>query len=277
MRVLACLMSMLLLFSGSLWASTITISAMRGEVAIISKGQRVVARPSVSIHQGDRVDVGSNAWATLKFSDGGSFTLRSGSSFTVDSYQFKADGDGSGDNVLVTLVKGSLRAISGLVAKGNTSNYAIRTPTATVGVRGTDHDVIVVTEGEDSETEPGTYNTVNDGATFIRTADGELQLERGQTAGVGLLGGRPRLLQRLPRLLQRIKDDDLRNGIREHLKDIHQMMEDGTFRIAAQHLRELRQLRGPKNRGKRREVLQRMVQEMDAAAAEKEGQDDSDE
>lgn len=265
MRLLSGLVSLFLLCSGSVWASTISISALRGEVSIISQGQKSPARPAAVVKAGDQINVGSNAWATLHFSDGGSFTLRSGSSFTVDRYHYGGEQASEGDGVLVTLFKGSMRAISGLVAKNNASNYAIRTPTATVGVRGTDHDVLVVTEGEDSETEPGTYDTVNDGATIIRSADGELLLEKGQTGSVGLLNGRPRLLERLPRLLRRIKDDDLRNGIREHLKDIHEMMEDGTFRTALQGMRELRQLRGPQNRAERRRVLQRMLKDMDQA------------
>lgn len=243
----------------------ISISALRGQVTIVSNGQKVVPRASAEVHQGDRITVGKDAWLTLRFSDGGSFTLRSGSDFVVDRYQYSAT-DNAEDGLLVSLFKGSMRAISGLVAKKNQQNYAIRTPTATVGVRGTDHDVIVVTEEEATEdTEAGTYNRVNDGETVLQTEAGEVHLLKGQAGRADPFGRLPRLLDRMPRLLKRIKDDDLRNGILEHLKSIHEMMQDGTFRAAAKGLRELRQLRGPENRGKRREVLKRMLDDMDKA------------
>ena len=263
MRFFRCILAVLLLCCGSAWAASgIVISAMRGEVVVMSHGQRVVPRVNGDVNIGDHITVGSNGWVTLRFSDGGSFTLRGGSDFTVDRYQYSTAKTEKNDGLLVTLFKGSMRAISGLVSKKNRKNYAIRTPTATVGVRGTDHDVMVVTEAGEG-VEPGTYDRVNDGETVLQTEKGEIRIQKGQVGSVPL-GGLPRLMDRVPRLLERIEDEDLRNGIQEHLKEIHEMMNDGTFKGALQGMQELRALRGkPGSEGERRRILNRMLEDMD--------------
>lgn len=262
MRFLRCIVAVALFCIGNAWAdSGILISAMRGEVVVMSRGQRSVPRVNSEVSPGDHITVGSNGWVTLRFSDGGSFTLRSGSDFTVDRYQYSTAKTAKNDGLLVTLFKGSMRAISGLVSKKNRKNYAIRTPTATVGVRGTDHDVMVVTEAGDGM-EAGTYDRVNDGETVLQTAQGEILIRKGQVGSVPL-GGLPRLMDRIPRLLERIEDEDLRNGIQEHLKAIHEMMDDGTFKGALQGMQDLRALRGkPGSEGERRKILDRMLEDM---------------
>lgn len=264
MRLLRFVVVLASMFAASAWAGpSIFISALKGNVSLVSHGKQIVPKVQSAVAIGDRITVGPDSWTTLRFSDGGSFTLRSGAVFTVDRYQYSGQKPEPKDGMFVSLFKGSMRAISGLVSKKNHVNYAIRTPTATIGVRGTDHDVVVVTEGENSGTEPGTYDKVNDGETVLQTPQGEVHVLKGQVASAPLMGGLPRLLDRVPKMLERIEDEDLRNGIQEHLKAIHEMMEDGTFKNTLQGMQELRNLRGkPGSEGERKKILNKMLDDM---------------
>ena len=56
------------------------------------------------------------------------------SQFTVTRY---ADGAGAGeDHFVVNLLRGGMRALTGLIGKRNPANYKVVTPTAVVGIRG---------------------------------------------------------------------------------------------------------------------------------------------
>jgi hypothetical protein len=84
--------------------------------------------------------------------------------------------------MFMSLLKGAMRSVTGWVGKHNTSAYLITTPTATIGIRGTDHETTVIDkEGGD---EPGTYDTVNEGATSLKTPKGETEVTPGKFAFV---------------------------------------------------------------------------------------------
>src|SRR5271169_638288 len=55
----------------------------------------------------------------------------------------------------------------------------MNTPDITIGIRGTDHEVTVVDKGDD---EPGTYDTVNEGSTVMKTPQGETEVSPGKFA-----------------------------------------------------------------------------------------------
>jgi len=62
-----------------------------------------------------------------------------------------------------------------VIGRRNKSNYLVNTPTAKIGIRGTDHEPYYVPSpapGETLPAPPGTYNKVNVGETVIRTPGG---------------------------------------------------------------------------------------------------------
>lgn len=88
--------------------------------------------------EGDRLTTAEGATAIIKLQDGTRMTLRPNTEMIVQQYQFK---EGSTDNSMVMqLVRGGFRAITGLISKNSPDAARIQTATATMGIRGTDFD-----------------------------------------------------------------------------------------------------------------------------------------
>jgi len=103
------------------------VQLRRGEtLSRLSKG--------AELDGGDVVLTGTEGRAQIRFSDGGLVALYPDSQFTVTRY---ADGAGAGeDHFVVNLLRGGMRALTGLIGKRNPANYKVVTPTAVVGIRG---------------------------------------------------------------------------------------------------------------------------------------------
>ncbi len=94
------------------------------------------------------------------------------------------------------LLRGSLRSITGWIGKNNPQRYALYTPTATVGIRGTDHETLVVENGA----EAGTYDKVNTGETELLTPHGKVGVLPGKAAFAAKTGQAPVVLASIPAL-----------------------------------------------------------------------------
>jgi hypothetical protein len=100
-----------------------------------SGGSRILALKS-EVMQGDTLITAQDTYARVKFTDDGELVLRPGSQLVVASYAYDAIAPAH-DNVVLNLLKGGLRAVTGLVGKRNHDAVTINTPTATIGIRGT--------------------------------------------------------------------------------------------------------------------------------------------
>ena len=85
--------------------------------------------------------------------------------------------------------------------KHNPERYKITTPTATIGVRGTDHEPSYLAEDDEgvtAETPPGTYDKVNEGASYIESEGGRVDIATSQ-AGFAPRGRfKPQRLKKIP-------------------------------------------------------------------------------
>jgi hypothetical protein len=88
------------------------------------------------VDEGDTLTTEKDTYARIKFVDGAEVVLRPDSQFKVESYRFE-EAKPEGDNIFVSLLKGGLRSVTGLVGKRNKEKIAYKTPTATIGIRGT--------------------------------------------------------------------------------------------------------------------------------------------
>ena len=110
----------------------------------------------------------------------------------IDAYS--ANGDAT-DNSAILLIRGALRSVTGWIGKLNAKRYRITTPTATIGIRGTDHETIYIEEGEAKPGEvPGTHDLVHHGATFLENAEGRVEIPEGRA------GYAPTMVNQLPAL-----------------------------------------------------------------------------
>lgn len=93
------------------------------------------------VHEGDQISTERNTYTRVKFNDGGEITLRPNTQVQVANYSFK-ENQPAKDNLVISLFKGGLRAVTGLLGKRSRDNVAFRTPTATIGIRGTNFGLL---------------------------------------------------------------------------------------------------------------------------------------
>ncbi|WIM04546.1 MAG: FecR family protein [Candidatus Nitricoxidivorans perseverans] len=195
--------AVLLTLANGAWASVGRLQFVTGEVSIVGgDGTRRVAAKGDSINEGDTVVTAAGAVAQLRMSDEGLIALRPDSTLKIETYRFRGKEDGSESGIL-GLLKGGFRTLTGIIGRANKSAYLVRTPTATIGIRGTDHEPLFIPPGGWSGApggEPGTYNKVNVGATFIETAGGRIEL------GANQVGFAPPRIDAPPVKLDRIPD-----------------------------------------------------------------------
>lgn len=119
-----------------------TITALVGNVAIQgANGAQRVAAMGGGIENGDTVQTGVASEIVMIFTDKQRVYLKPGSVFRVDDFHYAANAPQE-DRSFLSLVKGGLRAVDGLVAKeGKPENYRVKTPTSTIGIRGTEYSV----------------------------------------------------------------------------------------------------------------------------------------
>lgn len=111
-----------------------TIKQVLGEVHIGTAVTPAVA--GAGLRSGDRIVTGRDSGASVVLQDGTVLSLGPESSLDLSQYQFNPTTQEG--NLLVELLQGSVRVITGLLAKVNPDRFKVKTPTAVVGVRGTD-------------------------------------------------------------------------------------------------------------------------------------------
>lgn len=207
MKKLTWSLGVLLAAWGSLaLADTGKFQFVHGDVILIrSDGNSVVPRKGDSLEEGDVIATGAQAQAQLVMNDGGLISLRPDSRLRIDQFRFNGKADGS-ERGIFGLLKGGFRAITGLIGKANKDNYKIRTATATIGIRGTDHEALYIappTSGETPIGPPGTYDKVNVGQTYLQTSAGRLDLSSNQVGFAPAMGNTaPQRLPNIPDFLK---------------------------------------------------------------------------
>lgn len=102
-------------------------------------GRKVALAVNSPVDAGDILYTDAAGWASIRFRDGGTVALKPDSQFQVREFEFR-ENDAAEDKAVFVLLKGGLRALTGLIGKRNKPGaYSMRTPTATIGIRGTDY------------------------------------------------------------------------------------------------------------------------------------------
>ena len=120
------------------------------------------------VNTGDTVITAASSFVRMKLSDGGFIVLRPNSRFQIEDYRF-ADKPEENRSVF-SLLKGGFRAVTGLIGQRNKSAVSYRTSVATIGIRGTDFEVIDCTGGcpeIDANAKPGVYFKVHQGGVNV--------------------------------------------------------------------------------------------------------------
>jgi len=144
--------------------------AVRNQVTGSRPGQERNLAVGNRVFQNERIATGASGVAQLMFTDQTTLSIGPRSQVTLDRYVYDPS-QGAGD-VAVTFASGAVRFVSGTQRP---QNYQVRTPVATIGVRGTIIDLLVINGRM--------FGILNEGAlTFTLTNGDTIELNRPGTA-----------------------------------------------------------------------------------------------
>ena len=148
------------------WAAQVagTIVQLNGPL-LAKKADGVVRILSMrsEVESGDTLVTEKNTYAMVKFIDNSEITLKPGTTFKVENFSYDA-GKPDGDNASFNLVKGGLRSVTGLLGKRNKEKFAMKTPSATIGIRGTTFIADIVEPSADAVASRLAYNLASTAA-----------------------------------------------------------------------------------------------------------------
>jgi hypothetical protein len=112
------------------------VKTRRGEAHVERDGERFPLDQGVAVFQGDRVLTGPTGYLGITMHDDTLLTLGPNALLVVDSYTF--DTRTHDGNFIVTLTRGALSVVTGLIAKRSPDSFVVKTRLSTMGVRGTE-------------------------------------------------------------------------------------------------------------------------------------------
>ncbi len=178
-------------------AGTLSVKKPDGSIRILSSKSEVQA--------GDTLNTQKDSYAQIKFSDGAQITLKPNTSVTIEKFNF-SESEPQKDSFLFSLLKGGLRAVTGLIGKrGDPEAYRLGTETATIGIRGTTYGADDCTReaaqtGPCANLESAVYISVSDGEIIVTNNSGSVAYRAGQFGMINSRDSRPRFLAADPGL-----------------------------------------------------------------------------
>lgn len=112
-----------------------------GDVNVVRGNQTLKGSRGVEVLAGDSVTTGAASNAQMRLNDGAVIALRPNTDFKVEEFSFSGRADGS-EKATVSLVKGGVRAVTGVIGRGNRDNLKVNAVVATVGIRGTGFNIV---------------------------------------------------------------------------------------------------------------------------------------
>lgn len=186
---------------------TVSAKGADGAVRVLAQGSK--------LDPGDVVQTEKESAVNLKFSDGGKVALRANSRFMIETYRYDLSKPEE-DNLVFRLLKGGLRTVTGLIGKRSTQDaYQNKTPTATIGIRGTDYALLLCAEadpacqnlelpkdmrGSDGKPPPGLYLSVFEGKINAANNAGAVDFVVRQSGYVRDFDTLPHELEQVPGL-----------------------------------------------------------------------------
>lgn len=183
---------------------------------IDTNGNERIAKRGAIVNAGDRIQT-STGRLQVRFNDNGFVSIKPRSELLIEQYTFNGQEDGS-ENAIFNLLKGSVRAITGLIGRKNKQAYQYKTPVATIGIRGTAF-VLNYCNGDcfDDAGNPvpdGLYVNNGEGKVILTSAGGSIDLIRGQFAYVEDEDSAPQQLLDAPSINEQI------NLVSDELEDV---------------------------------------------------------
>ena len=157
-----------------------TVQSLRGDV----RAGKTQLAPNSRVMSGTQITTGAGAQVVLKFDDSQTIVLNENTSFRITDFRYKKE-EPRGDRAVFDLLRGALRAISGIVASRNQQAFQLRVPQATIGIRGTDFMVAIVNPAVVA-VNTGAVAVTNSGGTAVFGAGSFGSVASSTTLGVAI-------------------------------------------------------------------------------------------
>lgn len=180
--------------TAGLLCGQVAFAAVAGEITHLSgtlstqqaDGTKKLLGVKSSVEEGDTLTTEAGSYARVKFIDGGEVVLRPGSQLKIQSYSYNA-AKPENDNMVLSMFKGGLRAITGLLGKRSRDKVSFQTATATIGIRGTNFGALLcqndcnsIPTASGQPPANGLHLDVTDGAIVVSNGAGSVQIDLGQ-------------------------------------------------------------------------------------------------
>src|SRR6267378_1550491 len=174
-----------------------------GDVVVARGQSEIRAATGTPVQSGDTIRVGPASNAQIRMTDESIVGLRPGTVFRIDAYEYSGQGE---PRSIFSLLKGGFRTVTGAIGRlHNRERYAVRTPTATTGIRGTHYTVVHCDNdcgGADrGSISNGTYGGVTDGRIEVVNQTGEHEFAANTFFYVASAGTAPQNLIAPPNFL----------------------------------------------------------------------------
>lgn len=164
------LFSLLLLVS----AGQPALAATKAGRVVFATGQPVAVNAggaSRSLARGDDVFAGdtlktdTRGRLQVSFIDGAYVSVQPDSEYKIEEYRFSGKQDGT-ESAVSRLIKGGVRAVTGLIGKEHHDAYKVHTSAATIGIRGTGFNTRIC-QGDCPGKADGLYHNTWEGITYV--------------------------------------------------------------------------------------------------------------
>ncbi len=207
------------LYTTNAYAEAGFIQFVYGDARIIlSTGGERPAQKGAQFNEGDTLVTGRGASVQLRMIDGALVAIRPDSRLKIETYQYSGREDGKERGALA-LAHGGFRTLTGAIGSVNKDRLVVSSPSATIGIRGTDHEIVhipVPAPGETALGVPGTYNKVNVGETYMESKAGRINIGPNQVGFAAFaVGIAPVRLQTVPPFLRATPQQQGRDNRRQ--------------------------------------------------------------
>ncbi len=193
----------MLVFALPVWAEPVgKVLALSGsaQAQAAAGGLRPLA-PGAAVERGDTLVTGADGNLQVRFVDDALLMVRPNSRIRVDDYR----AEGNTLHSVLSLIAGGIRTLTGRIGKARRDAYLLNTPTATIGVRGTDYELRLCQGDCPAGSADGLYLGVTDGGIVARNEAGAFDLKaheygliRNQQAALEKLDCPPEALTGMP-------------------------------------------------------------------------------
>jgi hypothetical protein len=153
-------------------SGSVSATAPNGQSRALQRGSEIQVGETITTQQGR---------AQLRFADGAYMSLQPQTEFKVEEFKFAGGKGDASDSIVMNLVRGGLRTITGLIGRNNRQSYRLKTDVATIGIRGTEYSV-KYTNSIELSCADGAVSVDNQSGSFVVTGGSTVMVSNQNTA-----------------------------------------------------------------------------------------------